>query len=149
MPSAVRVSALLPRGYAVRLAGLPIGRDGAAGNPVPEMVDVLLPQVYRAAELGYTDINRTAVSGQSYGGYGTASGVSGTNVFRAAIAISGLYDLAAMHSWMNPSGTAGMARWAATGQGRMRTHPWRDLRRDLANSPHYPAHYIHKATRVV
>jgi dipeptidyl aminopeptidase/acylaminoacyl peptidase len=143
MPSTVPVSAFTSRGYAVLLAELPIGPDGAAGNPVSEMVDVLLPQLYRAAELGYTDINRMAVSGQSYGGYGTASVISGTNVFRAAIAISGLYDLGAMHSWMNPQGTAGMARWSETGQGRMGTHPWGDLRRYLANSPYYRADYVH------
>jgi dipeptidyl aminopeptidase/acylaminoacyl peptidase len=105
-------------------------------------VDVLLPQVYRAAELGYSDVNRLAVSGQSYGGYGTASIVSGTNVFRAGIAISGLYDLGAIHSWMSRDGMAAMARWSETGQGRMGTHPWGDLRRYLTNSPYYRADYI-------
>ncbi len=30
---------------------------------------MLLPQVYRAAELGYIDINRVSVAGHSYGGY--------------------------------------------------------------------------------
>lgn len=142
MPSTVPVSAFTTRGYAVLLAELPIGPDGQAGNPVPEMIDVLLPQVYKAVELGYSDINRLAVSGQSYGGYGTASVISGTNLFRAAVAISGLYDLGAMHSWMNPTGAAGMARWSETGQGRMGTHPWGDLRRYLANSPYYRADYI-------
>jgi dipeptidyl aminopeptidase/acylaminoacyl peptidase len=142
MPSTVPVSAFTTRGYAVLLAELPISPDGTAGNPVQEMVDVLLPQVYRAAELGYSDVNRLAVSGQSYGGYGTASIVSGTNVFRAGIAISGLYDLGAIHSWMSRDGMAAMARWSETGQGRMGTHPWGDLRRYLTNSPYYRADYI-------
>jgi len=143
MPSTVPVAAFTTRGYAVMLAELPIGPDGVAGNPVPEMVDVLLPQVYHAAELGYSDVTRLAVSGQSYGGYGTVSVISGTNLFRAAVAISGLYDLGAMHGWMNQEGVAGMARWSETGQGRMGTHPWGDLRRYLTNSPYYRADYIH------
>jgi dipeptidyl aminopeptidase/acylaminoacyl peptidase len=104
---------------------------------------VLLPQVYHAAELGYIDLKRVAVSGQSYGGYGTASIVTGTNLFRAAIAISGIYDLPSLHSWMDRNGTNGMARWAETGQGRMGTHPWADLRRYLANSPFYQADRVH------
>lgn len=35
-----------------------------------------------------------------------------------------------------------MARWSETGQGRMGTHPWGDLRRYLINSPYYRADYI-------
>jgi dipeptidyl aminopeptidase/acylaminoacyl peptidase len=143
MPSTVPVSVFTTRGYAVLLAELPIGPDGVAGNPRSEMVEVLLPQVHHAAELGYIDLSRIAVSGQSYGGYGTASIVSGTNLFRAAIAISGIYDLASLHSWMDRNGSNGMARWAETGQGRMGTHPWADLRRYLSNSPFYQADHIH------
>jgi dipeptidyl aminopeptidase/acylaminoacyl peptidase len=143
MPSTVPVSVFTTRGYAVLLAELPIGPDGVAGNPLPEMVEVLLPQVYHAAELGYIDLNRVAVSGQSYGGYGTASVISGTNVFRAAVAISGLYDLPGRYSWMDRNGLAGSARWSETGQGRMGTHPWADLRRYLDNSPYYQADRIH------
>jgi dipeptidyl aminopeptidase/acylaminoacyl peptidase len=143
MPSTVPVSVFTTRGYAVLLAELPIGPDGVAGRPLPEMVEVLLPQVYHAAELGYVDLNRVAVSGQSYGGYGTASVVSGTNLFRAAIAISGLYDLPGRYSWMDRNGLAGSARWSETGQGRMGTHPWADLLRYVDNSPYYQADRIH------
>jgi len=82
------------RGYAVVLASLPLGPNREAGNPLNEMIDQLLPQVYRAAELGYVDVNRLAIAGQSFGGYGTGAIVSGTNLFRAAVAVSGIYDLA-------------------------------------------------------
>jgi len=143
MPATVPASVFTTRGYAVLLAEIPIGPDGVAGNPREEMVEVLLPQVYRAAGLGYVDVKRVAVSGQSYGGYGTASVASGTNLFRAAVAISGLYDLPALHSWMEKSGRPSMARWAETGQGRMGAPPWSDLRRYLVNSPYYQADRIH------
>jgi dipeptidyl aminopeptidase/acylaminoacyl peptidase len=141
-PSTVPVSIFTTRGYAVLLAELPIGPDGKAGNPASEMVDVLVPQVYHAAELGYTDISRVAVSGQSYGGYGTASIISGTNIFRAAVAISGLYDLSGSYAWMDKSGGAPSMRWSETGQGRMGNTPWGDLQRYLNNSPYYRADRI-------
>ncbi|WP_162314153.1 S9 family peptidase [Pseudoxanthomonas yeongjuensis] len=141
-PSTVPVSLFTTRGYAVLLAELPIGPDGKPGNPIPEMVDTLMPQIYRAAELGYIDIKRMAVSGQSYGGYGTASVISGTNIFRAAVAISGLYDLPGGYAWMGRDGGDPSARWAETGQGRMGTHPWADLRRYIDNSPYYRADRI-------
>ena len=54
---------------------------------------MLLPRVYRAAELGYVDLNRLAITGQSYGGYGTGSIITRTNIFRAAVPISGIFDL--------------------------------------------------------
>ncbi len=84
---------LTSRGYAILLANLPLGPNREAGNPLQEMTDELLPQVYRAAELGYIDINRLAIGGQSFGGYGTGAIISATNLFRAAVAVSGIYDL--------------------------------------------------------
>jgi hypothetical protein len=44
------------RGFAVLLADAPLGPDGQPGNPVEELRDTIVPQVYRAAELGYVDI---------------------------------------------------------------------------------------------
>ena len=38
------------------LATLPLGPNREAGNPLNEMIDELLPQVYRAAELGSRDL---------------------------------------------------------------------------------------------
>ncbi|WP_129776666.1 S9 family peptidase [Peristeroidobacter soli] len=141
-PSTIPVSLLTTRGYAVLLAELPIGPDGKAGNPIAEMVDALIPQVYRAADLGYTDIHRVAVSGQSYGGYGAASVLTGTGLFRAGVAIAGIYDLPSHYSWMDKRGMSG-ARWSETGQGRMGAPPWSDLQRYLNNSPYYRADRIH------
>jgi dipeptidyl aminopeptidase/acylaminoacyl peptidase len=143
MPSTVPASAFTTPGYAVLLSELPISPVGQAGNPMADMVDLLVPQVYRAAELGYVDIRRVALSGQSYGGYGTASVLTGTNLFRAGIAISGSYDLPGRYAEMDEMGMASEARWSETGQGRMGTHPWGDLRRYVENSPYYQADRIH------
>lgn len=130
------------RGYAVILANLSIGPNREAGNPMQEMVDVLLPQVYRAAELGYVDVNRLAVTGQSFGGYGTASIISRTNLFRAAAAISGIFDLPGTYGHMDKIGGSFWIGWSEGGQARMGTHPWANLRRYIDNSPYYQADKI-------
>lgn len=130
------------RGYAVVLASVPIGPNREAGNPLQEMVDVLLPQVYRAAELGYVDLARLALSGQSFGGFGTAGIISRTNLFRAAVAVSGIYDLAGTYGHLDDAGGSFWIGWSESGQARMGTHPWANLRRYLDNSPYYQADRI-------
>lgn len=130
------------RGYAVVLAGLPLGPNAEAGNPMQEMVDVLLPQLYRLAELGYVDGERLAVSGQSFGGYATAGIVSRTNLFRAAVAVSGIYDLPGIYGQLDEAGGSFFIGWSEGGQARMGTHPWASLKRYIDNSPYYQADKI-------
>ncbi len=72
------------RGFAVLMANVKLGPREGAQRYFQTNGRLLLPQVYRAAELGYIDIERVALSGQSYGGYGTALIASQTNLFRAA-----------------------------------------------------------------
>lgn len=143
MPATMPVWPLAMHGYAVVLTELPITPIGSAGNPVSDVVDSLLPQIYHAADLGYVDPARLVVCGQSYGGYGALAIVSATNIFRGAVAISGLYDLPALYSWMTSVNVPLLARWAETGQGRLGTHPWNDVYRYLQNSPYYRADSIH------
>ncbi len=140
-PATVPALVLTSRGYAVVLPHVPLGPEKAAGHPLQEMVDALLPQVYRAAELGYVDPARLAVLGQSYGGYGAAAVASRSRLFRAAVSISGLFDLGGLYGQRGEAG-AFYLRWSEGGQGRMGTHPWADLRRYLDNSPYYQADKI-------
>ena len=131
------------RGYAVLLVDVPLTPEGSGGNPIQEMGETILPQVRHAIELGITDPKRVAIMGQSYGGYGTASVITQTNFFRAAIALDGLYDLPGSYASMGPGGSTFSFVWSETGQGRMGTHPWADLKRYIANSPYYQADKIH------
>jgi len=130
------------RGYAVVLCELTLGPNRQAGNPVRDMIDVLVPQVYRAAELGYVDLNRLAITGQSYGGYGTGSIITRTNIFRAAVPISGIFDLFGSYGHIDVDGGGFFLAWSEGGQARMGTHPWADVRRYLDNSPYYNADKI-------
>jgi len=141
-PNSIPVQVFATRGYAVMFCDVPLGPEGKGGNPIQEMTDAILAQAYRAADLGYSDIKRLAIMGQSYGGYSTAGVVTQTNLFRAAIALDGLYDLGGQYGWMHSSGTSSTIMWSETGQGRMGTHPWADQRRYLANSPYYLADKI-------
>jgi dipeptidyl aminopeptidase/acylaminoacyl peptidase len=142
-PNSIPVQVFATRGYAVLLVDVPLGPEGKGGNPIQEMGDAILPQVYRAAEHGFVDSTRMAIMGQSYGGYSTAAMVTQTNLFRAAIALDGLYDLAGDYARMGLAGTTFNFVWSETGQGRMGTHPWADLQRYIANSPYYQADKVH------
>jgi dipeptidyl aminopeptidase/acylaminoacyl peptidase len=138
-PSTVPLLIFTSRGYAVLVCDVPIGPEGKAGNPAQEMTNAVVAQVDHAAELGYTDIRRVAIMGQSYGGYGTAAVITRTNLFRAAMALDGTYDLAGNYS----QNSQNEVQWSEGGQGRMGTHPWADLERYIANSPYYQADKIH------
>jgi dipeptidyl aminopeptidase/acylaminoacyl peptidase len=129
------------RGFAVLLVDAPLGPEGRPGQPLDELRDAVLPQVYRAAELGYIDIGRVALAGQSYGGYCTAGLISTTNLFRAAVAVSGLYDLGGVYGILRP-GDNWAVEYAEKGQMRMGQAPWSDPKRYLDNSPYYRADRI-------
>lgn len=125
-PASIPATVFTSRGYAALLVDLPIGAQNSPGNPMQEITDALVPQVYRAAELGYTDLKRVALVGHSSGGYGTAAAIAATNIFRAAVAISGFYDL---------PGT--FPSLASNIHKRLAGTPWTDQQRFLDNSPYY------------
>lgn len=148
-PASIPLSIFVTRGYAALLTDLPIGPEGIGRNPLQDIVDVVLPQVYRASELGYIDINRVGLIGQSYGGYETAGIITRTNLFRAAVAIAGLYDLPGTYGGIGLDGTFFMNSYYETGQGRMGAHPWGDLKRYIDNSPYYQADKIQTPLMIV
>src|SRR5205807_7291247 len=115
---------------------------GTPGNPLQETIDVLLPQIYRAVDLGYVDTFRLAIMGQSFGGYGTAGVISKTNLFRAAVAISGLYDLGGNYGYNDKYNAFFNQSWSEQGQVRMGLHPWANPLRYVENSPYYLADKI-------
>lgn len=148
-PASIPLPIFVTRGYAALLTDLPIGPEGIPRNPLQDIVDVVLPQVYRASELGYVDINRVGLIGQSYGGYETAGIITRTNLFRAAVAIAGLYDLPGTYGEIGLDGTFFMNSFFETGQGRMGEHPWGDLKRYVDNSPYYQADKIQTPLMIV
>lgn len=125
------------RGYVVIMANIQLSPEGATGQPASQMTDEVLAQAYAAGNAGYVDINRLAVSGQSYGGYSTAAIVSHTHLFRAGIPVNGVFDLGSTYAQMDDGGNSHSIRWSEKGQGRMGEMPWSNPQRYIDNSPYY------------
>jgi dipeptidyl aminopeptidase/acylaminoacyl peptidase len=124
------------RGYAVVFPDLtpmtPILEGG--GGAIREIIDYLVPQLYRASELGYVDIDRLVLTGFSYGGYGTVAAVTRTNLFRAAVAYaSAPLDLFST-SWTEWPGVGGRIGVGAS--------PWGEFKEYLDNSPFHHAESV-------
>ncbi len=133
----------LERGYAIILPDYPQEFKKEGGHPIDTMVDALLPQIYHASELGYVDLQRVGIMGQSYGGYGTAAVISRTHLFRAAVAVSGIYDLPGSWGYIDEKTKSFTSRyWTEQGQGQMGSHPWQEFLRYTRNSPYYLADNI-------
>ena len=144
-PNGVPAAIFTSRGYAVVLAHVRTGPGGEAGHVINEIVDSLMPQVYQAADLGYVDVNRLALAGQSFGAYSTAAALTRTTLFRAALATNGPYDLGGSYygefTRIDNSHSFGSV-WVEQTQPRIGTHLWADLRRVIDNSPYYQADKI-------
>lgn len=139
------VAVFTSRGYAVVYTHVPIGPGDQRGNAIGEIVDGLLPQVYKAAHLGYIDVERLALAGTSFGAFSTAAVLSRTTLFRAGVAANGAYDLAGTFygAFQNVySSDPGGMRWVEAGQPRIGGHPWEDPRRVIDNSPFWQADKI-------
>ncbi len=124
------------RGYAVLVTEIPVAPQGGKSEFIQDLTAQVLAQVYQAAALGYSDIERLAVSGQSFGGYSTAAILTGTRVFRAGIAFAGIYDLVSVASTLEPGHPLITANW------NLPAHPWLDMGRHVENSP------LHRADRI-
>jgi dipeptidyl aminopeptidase/acylaminoacyl peptidase len=134
---------LSTRGYAVVYPTVDIGPGDQPGNAIQEIRDSLMPQIRRAADLGFVDIGRLSITGSSFGGFATAAVVSETNLFRAAIPMNGPYDLGGNYgSFGNRMGDALMIYWTEYVQPRIGGHIWTDVSRVIENSPYYSADKI-------
>jgi dipeptidyl aminopeptidase/acylaminoacyl peptidase len=135
---------LTTRGYAVVYTTVDIGPGDERGDAIREIADALLPQIRRAADLGFIDIRRVAVTGSSFGGFSTAAVVSQTNLFRAAIPMNGVYDLGGNYGYFGKRmGDAPMVDWTEHIQPRIGGPIWSDVARVVRNSPYYNADKIH------
>ena len=133
---------LAAHGYAVLMASVPLSSE-VPRDTLPGLADAVLSAVDAAVSAGYADPDRLGLEGHSYGGYGTLGVIAQTRRFKAAIALSGLYDLIgkygtfrieqrmAVEFGMNLAPVTS----AESGQEGMGAAPWRDPERYLRNSP--------------
>jgi dipeptidyl aminopeptidase/acylaminoacyl peptidase len=122
------------RGYVVFMPDTP---GPEVGRPMHSLVEGILPAVNKIIDLGIADPNRMGVMGHSYGGYMVLSCIVQTKRFKAAVARSGSYDLAAEYGYMMPNGATFAPAWAESGQGSMGGTPWEFRERYIENSPFF------------
>lgn len=134
---------LAARGYLVVMPSIPLAPEGQPSDPYLDIPKAVLPAVDKAIELGFTDPQRLAVMGHSYGGYSTYAMITQTPRFQAAIALGGFCNLVSLYGQLDPRHRyAEFARdrllhmpLLESGQDRMGGPPSQDLERYLRNSP--------------
>jgi len=149
-PATLPASVFLTRGYAVLHTEMPVRPLGETGpSVIQDIADMLTPQIRHAAELGYVDMTRLAVSGQSFGGYSTASLLVATDLFRAGVAVAGVYDLTYLYAHMGRDRGFGYAPGVIEQYWNMAGMPWLDLDRYVALSPFFQAQRIRAPLLIV
>lgn len=136
---------LASRGFAVLTPDVPYD-PAAPGDPAEVSAAAVLPAVNEAIRLGYSDPDRLAVTGQSYGGYGVLTVLCRTSRFRAAVASASFADLVSLYGRAggDPEGDIGWEAYCeGDGQSGMGAPPWERPLRYVRNSPVFEADRIH------
>lgn len=131
----------LEKGYAVILPDMPLNYEGI-NNLLDEFLSLLYPQLQNACAQFNLDENNLGIMGHSFGGYATAGILCKTNLFKAAVAISGIYDLGGSYGFIDDKGFFFQRKFIEDGQCRMGHPPWDNIQHYLENSPYYLADKI-------
>lgn len=145
-PAMAPAAALIGHGYAVLVPSLPTWRAGE--GPADGLADRVLAIVEAAANAPAAadrfDRSRLGLWGHSFGGYATATILTQTDRFAAAVATAAPTDLTSFHGQfsafrrMHPQeglSTPWTVGWTETLQGDMRAPPWAAADRYRRNSP--------------
>ncbi len=126
------INLLVGHGYGVLVPSI---ETGPVGNPGRDLVASIDAAADAAIATGRIDPDRLAILGHSFGGYAALVTATGSRRYRAVIAASGPYDLAAVHDSMAGPDRIRLLRglpfdhaagWAEGGQGNMGTSPARN-----------------------
>jgi dipeptidyl aminopeptidase/acylaminoacyl peptidase len=120
------------RGYAVFIPNSVLH----VGTPMKDLADDVLPGIDKIVAMGVADPNRLGLYGQSYGGYSTMALLVQSDRFKAAVAMSGIYDIFAMFGTMYDDG-GDWTSWSESEGGRMGGTPWNQQQRYIDNSPFF------------
>ena len=135
----IPASVFTTRGYAVLMVDIPLVPEGQEQDIRTAIASAVVAQVEQAIALKYIHPERLAVTGQSFGGYGVASVLSATDLFKAGVAVAGIYDLPNTYAWdLDDFGIY----WSEEGQGRMGASLWDSPERYIENSPYFYADEI-------
>ncbi len=117
-------------GYAVLYPDIPLHDF----TPLKDYASAVLPGIDKVIELGIADPAKLALTGQSFGGYGTLALLTQTTRFKAGIATnSAPSNLFAAY----PSPDVDWMNYYEHDQSRMGGTPWEQHQRYLDNSPFF------------
>jgi dipeptidyl aminopeptidase/acylaminoacyl peptidase len=94
------------------------------------ILNCVLSATKHVAKLPYVDTMHMGIQGHSFGGFETGHIVTGTNIFAAACAASGYYDLISDVGTIMPAGF-----WRGTSEVHMRGPIWEKQSEFIENSP--------------
>ncbi len=157
------ISILVGHGFAVLTPSLPAVGNGS--DPLGVLAKDLDSAVDATLARHLVDPNRVAMLGHSYGAFGALAVGTRSTRYRGIVAVSGPYDLAAVHGAMTGPDRIRLefglplrqdAGWAEGGQAMIDVAPWTDPDRYVRKSPAYsldrvrtPILLIHGETDVV
>ena len=137
---------LTSHGYVVLFPDMPLPPEGVANDDYLDMPKGVMGAIDEAIALGIADPDRTALMGDSYGGYSVYSLLTYTRRFKAAIASAGLPDLGAAYGVFpasmrydgnNARLMGARLHYNEQGQDHMGGPPSANVWRYLTNSPVY------------
>jgi dipeptidyl aminopeptidase/acylaminoacyl peptidase len=142
LPAFYNLQLYAAKDYIVLIPSMPLSRSGPKSDLFLELPKGVLPAVDRLVALGLADPDRIGLMGQSRGGYSVYGLVTQTRRFKAAVAMSGFTDLAAMALQFDPAarGYPGIEHeksdnWWIVGQWGLPPDPSDDYARYWRNSP--------------
>lgn len=103
MPGIHNMRLYAAQGYVVLVPSIPSHRILPGNDPKAELADNVLPAVDKLIGLGIADPERLGLWGHSFGGHSVYTLVTQTNRFKAAVALSGLTDIAQAHGQFDPT----------------------------------------------
>jgi dipeptidyl aminopeptidase/acylaminoacyl peptidase len=122
---------------------------GVQSDPMLELDNGVKPAIDKVVEMGLADPDRIGVIGHSYGGYSVYSLVTQTGRFKAAVAMAGYTDLFSQFGRLDPRHRFSDVPNLLWGpftverqQARMGVPPWKDLERNVRNSPYLHAYKV-------
>jgi dipeptidyl aminopeptidase/acylaminoacyl peptidase len=140
----VNLNLLSARGYAVLIPDMNTFAGDQPADLMLELPKAVLPAVNSAIEKGIADPNRLAVLGHSYGAFSVYGLVAQTNIFKAAVAISGPSDMLMFYTHMHHLSRYqdsplmpmhSMGELESGKQTGFKATPWQDMSRYVNNSP--------------
>jgi pimeloyl-ACP methyl ester carboxylesterase len=142
-------TALAAHGFAVVQPSMPYDDDYRSSvQPADVILDGVMPAIDQAVRLGFADSSRIGIIGHSFGGFSVFLLLTRTSRFKAAVALDGITNWAAIYGRLAPqyrydqSGPYDDFNALTWPQAHLHAAPWERPNDYLRNSPLFSASAI-------